>query len=287
MKVLYATDFSKNSVSALRYAQFISEKIDGQLFVLHVFDNPISLASTVSISYSKKEMKVSAEQTERLRAFCTEHLGKAPDDLNITMKVVESNSKSDGIISVAKDMKADIIVVGTKGGSPIKDVLLGSTTTVLLEKAPCPVLAVPVDITIKNIDNIIYATAFERADISAIQEIVELAKLFDAAIKIIHISTKKEYAGEDQMEWFKEMLQQNVDYGKIQFDLSFSDDVYEALQKYVDEIDPDIIVMLEREGYSLIKNIWHRDLVKRMKIDSKIPLLSYHKKNLKRELLYT
>jgi nucleotide-binding universal stress UspA family protein len=174
-----------------------------------------------------------------------------------------------------------------KGGSPIREAFLGSTATNLLEKAPCPVLAVPEDITLKNIDTIIYATALDLADISAIQEIVEWAKLFNASINIVHISTKNEYAGEDQMEWFKDMLKQNVDYGKMHFELSFSENVYEALQQYIEKINPDIIAMLEREGYSLIKSIWHRDLVKRMKTDSKIPLLSYHKKNLNLELSFS
>ncbi len=287
MNILYATDYSDNSVNALRYTQFLGERINGKQYVLHVFDNPITLASTVSISYTRKEKKVIEENTERLKAFCSEHLGKSPDDLNITLKVIEGSTASDSIISFAKDIKADLIVVGMKGGSPIREAFLGSTATNLLEKAPCPVLAVPEDITLKNIDTIIYATALDRADISAIQEIVEWAKLFNATINIVHISTKKEYAGEDQMEWFKEMLQQNVDYGKMHFELFFSEDVYEALQQYVDKISPEIIAMLEREGYSLIKSIWHRDLVKRMKTDSKIPLLSYHKKNLNLELSFS
>ena len=45
-------------------------------------------------------------------------------------------------------------------------------------------------------------------------------------------------------------------------------------------MSPDIIAMLEREGHSLIKDLRHRDLVKRMKSEGNYPLLSYHKKNI-------
>jgi hypothetical protein len=85
------------------------------------------------------------------------------------------------------------------------------------------------------------------------------------------------------MEWFKEMLLQRINYNKLYFELRFSEDVFRALKQYVNEIDPNMLVMLERQGHSLIKNIWHRDIVKRMLTESKFPLMTYHKKNLKKE----
>ncbi|MBT8308434.1 MAG: hypothetical protein KJN85_15955, partial [Maribacter sp.] len=82
-------------------------------------------------------------------------------------------------------------------------------------------------------------------------------------------------------EWFKEMLQQKIKFDKLQFELLFSEDVFSALLEYVREVDPNMIVMLERQGHSLIKSIWHRDIVKRMLTESDFPLLTFHKKNLK------
>jgi nucleotide-binding universal stress UspA family protein len=48
-----------------------------------------------------------------------------------------------GIADVATEIDADIIVVGTRGHSPVTGVLAGSVAQRLLEVAPCPVLAVP------------------------------------------------------------------------------------------------------------------------------------------------
>jgi nucleotide-binding universal stress UspA family protein len=49
---------------------------------------------------------------------------------------------SEGIARVAADVGADLIVMGTRGLSGIKHVLLGSVAERTLRVAPCPVLTV-------------------------------------------------------------------------------------------------------------------------------------------------
>ena len=48
-----------------------------------------------------------------------------------------------GIADVASEVGADVIVVGTRGHSPVGGVFAGSVAQRLLQVAPCPVLAVP------------------------------------------------------------------------------------------------------------------------------------------------
>jgi len=50
------------------------------------------------------------------------------------------------VADTARELHADIIVVGTRGHSPVAGVLVGSVTQRLLHLAPCPVLAVPLHI---------------------------------------------------------------------------------------------------------------------------------------------
>jgi nucleotide-binding universal stress UspA family protein len=48
------------------------------------------------------------------------------------------------VFDVARDVGADVIVVGTRGRGPLAGLLVGSVTQRLLHVAPCPVLAVPI-----------------------------------------------------------------------------------------------------------------------------------------------
>ncbi len=120
----------------------------------------------------------------------------------------------------------------------------------------------------------------QNDDIYSIKKIAEIAKLFKATIKVVHITTKNEYVGEDQMEWFNEMLHQRVHYKKMKFDLIFSDNIYEELSAYVDNAGTDLLVMLEREDQGFFHKLTHIDLVKKMESNITIPLLSFNKANL-------
>ncbi|HZJ18899.1 MAG TPA: universal stress protein [Pricia sp.] len=277
--ILYTTDYSENSVAALHFSYALSKELDAELMALHVFELPLTLASTVSYTYSRKEVRAFGDHREKLIAFCTEHLRNEPEPLKITWKIDEGKPAADVIIKNAKELKADLIVVGTKGGSPIRKALLGSNTTSLINSAPSPVLAVPEDADFQGFKKIVYATDFERADIFTIEKMVELAEPFEADVHLVHVSTKEGDTGEDQMVWFKNMLRHKVDYENLRFDLRYGKDIFETLQNYVTEIQPDMVAMLEREGNGLFKNLHHYDLVKRMKSKGHVPLLSYHKKN--------
>ncbi len=277
--ILYATDYSQNSVAALHFAYALSKELNAELMALHVFDLPLTLASTISYTYSRKEVRAFGDHREKLIAFCNEHLRNENEPLAITWKVDEGKPASEVIIKNAKELEVNLIVVGTRGGSRIKEVFLGSTTSALINSAPCPILAIPEDADFHGIRKMVYATDFEGTDIFAIEKTVELAEPFEADIHLVHVSEKPRHTSEDQMKWFRNMLRHKVSYENIQFELRFGEDVFLTLQKYVDEIEPDLVAMLEREGHSLIKSLRHRDLVKRMKSEGHIPLLSYHKKN--------
>ncbi len=277
--ILYATDYSENSVAALHFSYALSKVLNAELMALHIFELPLTLASTVSYTYSRKEVQAFGDHRKKLIAFCTEHLKNEPKPLNITCKVDEGKPASDIIIKNAKELKADFIVVGAKGGSKIREMLLGSSTTALINKACCPVLVVPEDANFRSIKKMVYATDFEGVDIFTIENLVRLAKPFEADVHLVHVSAKKAETSENQMDWFKGMLKHKVRYEHIKFEVRYGSDIFSTLLKYIDEIKPDMVAMLERENHSLIKKLGHIDLVKRMKNEGNIPLLSYHKKN--------
>lgn len=277
--IFYATDYSEKSISALHFAYGLSQQLNAQIVALHVIDVPLVLGSTTSITYARKEVKAFARDKEKLADFCKQYLGNDSKKMNIGIKITEESPIWKGILEKAEESKADLIVLSTKGASPVRKYLLGSTTTKLIEKADCPVLAIPPDTPFKAIDTIVYASDFEGSDIFAIEDLATFAKPLDAEIYVVHITNKDEKTSSEKMEWFKNMLYHKVRYDKLHFETRFGVDVFATLQKYVNETDPDLVAMLEREDNSLLKDLWHRDLVKRMKSEAHYPLLSFNKKN--------
>ena len=280
--ILYATDYSENSVPALKYAHTMSSKMKVKLLVVHVFDYPTML-DNLSLkgedAFPDIEGNAIRKHLSKLHTFCTQNLKGELDELNIEIEAIENKSVVKGIISKANEMEVFLIITGMKGGSALREIIMGNTTKHLLEKSPCPVLSIPQDASHTQIETIVYATDFEEEDLGAINRLVEIAKPLNAKIKIVHISSLEEVVGKRQMKNIEEKIHKHIKYPNLELDILYSDDVFNDLKIYLGKANSDLIAMLERESKSLSSQIFHRDLVKRMESYGKIPLMSFNAKN--------
>ncbi len=277
--ILYATDYSENSISALKYAYAMSSKIKAQLFIVHVYNIPVTLGSDFEASIMYPEIDYFEINQTRLEEFVAENLGDKIDEKTVKMEAVEHTSVLDGIILKAKELQTFLIVTGMKGKSAVAEILMGNTTKKLIEKAPFPVFAIPDNVKKMKIKNMVYASDFEEEDVEVLQTMVKIAKSFNATIEVVHFATKNEEKANERMEWFKELLKQKISYKNLAFEVFISLDIYKSLQVYIDENQADVIGMLERKKSGFLQNIFHRDLVKKMASYGKIPLLSFNEKN--------
>lgn len=81
------------------------------------------------------EARTMREQTEELRSLL-DRLGVQADAR------VEVGDAGDTICSVAEEIGADVVVIGSHGNGRLKEILLGSVSHHVLHHAPCPVLTV-------------------------------------------------------------------------------------------------------------------------------------------------
>ncbi len=276
--ILHATDYSENSVSALKYAYSLSDKMGANLKVVHVFDYPTIINTKVLEPVPQIEANSYKKHNSKLINFCKEHLGDDLDMKNISTEAIEDASVVNGIISTAAKLDAAMIITGIKRVNMLKEFIMGNTTKYLIEKSPCPVLAIPAETSHKQLETIVYASDFLEEDISAIEKLVEIAQPLKAAIKVLHITTEEEYDGITQMEWFKEELLQKIKYKKIEFEVIFSEDIFDSIRIYLGDVNADLVAMMERKKYGLMDKITHRDLVKRMESYGMIPMMSFNKK---------
>ena len=84
--------------------------------------------------------------------------------------------------------KPDLVVIGTKGKSLLKEIFIGSTTKALVNQSPVPVLAIPNKADYRDFNNVLYASDFREVDIEALRQMIELVKPYKPQIKLIHVS---------------------------------------------------------------------------------------------------
>ncbi|MBT8320698.1 MAG: universal stress protein [Eudoraea sp.] len=275
--ILYATDCTRHATPALRYAYKLSEQLDAKLIILSVFDLPPVLVSTIRSPRHLSKMAAD-EHMMVLHNYCSRYL-KDRMNADIVLDVVESPSIADGILKRCHALQPDLLILGMKGEHTLRGYFSGNIANAILSESPCPVIMAPNQFRYRKLKTLVYATDFEEQDIRAIKKLVALAAPYEAEILVIHIPTKEEYSGMEQMEWFKELLNQEVDYANIRFHMVFADSVHEGLGVYVQDVRADLLAMLQRESSrTFFGKLLHRDQVKVMKTRSNIPILSFNER---------
>ena len=136
--IVWATDGSEHADRALRYAADIAQRDGAKLHVVHVVEKlpARKLAGDLNIHVDEEQLKDKvARQTRQVAA---ERKG------SVTLHVITARSGhvAQRIIDVTTETGGDLIVVGTRGHSPVVGVMVGSVAQDLLHLAPCPVMAV-------------------------------------------------------------------------------------------------------------------------------------------------
>ena len=132
--ILHPTDFSAGADTAFRFARALARDYGARLVVLHAAAlPPAAIVGGVMIPAPSVEQEPIREQL-RWR------LADAPD-VNGEARLAEGDA-APAILRAAKDVGADLIVMGTHGRTGLGRLLMGSVAEQVVRKATCPVLTV-------------------------------------------------------------------------------------------------------------------------------------------------
>jgi universal stress protein A len=136
-KILYATDFSPNSVTALGYASSLAVAEGATLIVAHVDDTtPGLVLGDVGYCYIPQVDEIAHKEFERLQKIVP-----IRDGVTFEHRFLRGDA-ADGILQLAELERADIIVIGTHGRTGQKLLLMGSVAEAVVRRAKCSVLTI-------------------------------------------------------------------------------------------------------------------------------------------------
>ena len=135
--ILVPVDFSAHSEEAVRYAVGLAKRFGSTLHLLHAYHLPVEVATPDTIA-------VPRDFWASLREAASRKLGEAAEKATVEGVKVEmlltEGAPAPAITQAAERLHADLIVMGTRGLTGLKHVLLGSVAERVLRTAPCPVL---------------------------------------------------------------------------------------------------------------------------------------------------
>ena len=274
--ILVPTDFSKDAETALFYAIDIANKTKAKIILLHSFHISYTSGYVPENRIEKDIQEATAKWNKDLKNLYdnTSHHSKNPVEFIST-----ENSAVDAILSVAKERKVDLIIMGTQGINKIVGrQIFGTKSSKIIEQASCPVMIVPEERIHNEVKKMVYATEFLESDIPCLQSLTEIAKAFDAEIEVVHISAQETESvkEKEQLENFKQQVLKNTSYAKLSFKRLAGNGVEQKLEAYMQEdVEMDMLVMSAHHR-NFKDKLFGRSHTKAMALYVKIPLLVFH-----------
>jgi nucleotide-binding universal stress UspA family protein len=129
--ILFLTDFSEASKTAMAYATGVARHYNAQLYAGHSCD-PVILTETAGTNILQEVEDNSRARLETL----TKQTG--PKSIALFARC----SVADAVPQWIKEHGIDLIIMGTHGRRGLQHLLLGSTAEAIIRSATCPVLTV-------------------------------------------------------------------------------------------------------------------------------------------------
>jgi nucleotide-binding universal stress UspA family protein len=134
--IVWATDGSPTAALALPYALGLAASDEAKLVVVHAREIFVGRGGGYPVLADESELRTKIDQQ-------VEELRSDGVDATYVVRTCTVGHAARTIAEIAREVEADLILVGTHGYGRVANLILGSTTQGLIHEGVCPVLAVP------------------------------------------------------------------------------------------------------------------------------------------------
>lgn len=264
--IIVATDFSEEAENAMEYAGALAQKIQAKLLLF----NSASLPHHTSNSLISATAITLLE--ERSRKLLQDLAAKLKERFEVEVDIESGflTEIEDRLENLFVKYNAALVVMGMASKSVEQD-LFGNTTTSAILRHSYPVLAVPVSVSYKNIENVLFACDdLQKVNEDILTKIRELNRKLGSKLEVLHVenaSLRKNY-GQVVAEEIPQL--EDVEYTYKNYN---SDDVIKAIKDEIQRLDAELLIMIPRK-YGFWESLVRRSKTRMMASGLSIPLLS-------------
>ena len=195
-KILVPTDFSDQAKNALKLAVEISKKTDAELILLHVVEIP-DQAQFNTMGEATKVNGMEGVYVMKMIELGKKKLANLKEDNLLNGVKLQTELKAGNtyynIDKIVNEHNPDLIIMGTSGSSGVDEILIGSNAEKVVRNAKCPVLTLKEEISLANIDNIVFASSLKNDDQKLVNQLKEIAHLSYAKIHLLKVNTPNSF----------------------------------------------------------------------------------------------
>ena len=254
-RILVPVDFSKEAESAAKVAADIARKTGSEIFLVHMLELPVTTVDPAEMNSISSEpqiiyfMKLAREKFQKFISL----------PFFQGLKVVESvqfQHAFSGIIAESEKNKIDLIVMGSQGASGLQEMFIGSNTEKVVRRSSIPVLVIKQDVDKFKIEDMVFASDFNKESKTTFQRVVNFANIFDARIHLLYINTIHNFNTTKNIEKRIAAFMDDFDFDNYDTNIYNDVSIEKGILSYARNIDADLIALNThgRSGLSQLFN---------------------------------
>jgi nucleotide-binding universal stress UspA family protein len=272
-KILLPTDFSNNSYNAIKYALQLYKDETCNFISLNTFTPIIYQFETMQASATQFQvMEVVKETSKKKLDILLQKIETEFNNPNHTFSQIASfNTLTAEINQLFEGHVIDMIIMGTKGASGVKEVLFGSNTVHVLKNAKCSVLAIPSGFYFETPHEILFPSDYE-IDIKEkqIQPLIDIAKSYHARVNILNVTYGNELS--EQQERNRKKLENHLKKVANLFHSVSNQNVPEAIADFQLKARINLLVMINNK-HSFFENLFFKSTINQIGFHLNVPFL--------------
>ena len=275
--ILFPTDFSENAIHASEYAGLLASKYEANVIILNCYAAPIieEYQPLSNVADFTAEMKNISEKN--LNEFKEAFIKMSGLNEDRVSQRIEFGFIADSICGVAKDINADMIVMGTRGASSTLEKWIGTNAQAVMKQAKCPVWIIPEKVVLNYPQKFLYAADLREDEVGATQKLMEFVKPFEANCKIIHIDDQFELnVGHKVGAVINDLKEEFKDDDNVFVRNIKRDDIVEGLEAYILTYKPDVLVLALHDK-SFFSKIFEQSVSNHFVYHADLPMLVFQK----------
>lgn len=276
--ILLPTDFSENAWNAIKYALKFFEESTCTFYLLHV--NTLSYAMAKDTLYVDTGDFIENTYTKSSKLQLRKIMKRISQEFPVTKNhqfftLTDYNFFIDSIRKHVDEKNIDMIIMGTKGATGLKKLIIGSNAADVIKKVKCTTLIVPENATFTNLNEIAFPTDyFLTYGVDLLKPLYEIMETQHSSLRVLHITHKSEKLSVSQQD-NKDLLQDYFNNFEVSFHKLTNKKVEDAVECFVQSRDVKMITMVAK-NLNYFQQILFHSKVEDISYHTNIPFLVIH-----------
>lgn len=273
IKILLQTDFSDNSLNAIRYAVQLFEAQECSFILLNTYTPVIYHVEFMEVGSAQFGLIEAMKETSTngLKAIQQKIESEFQNPKHTFSQISAFNMLVSEITNLYEQGAMDLIVMGTQGVSGIEGILFGTNTVHVLKNAKCPLLAIPKDFEYEKPHELLFPSDYEiYFQVKQLQFIKDIVTQHHSRINILHVikTDKLTYTQKENKQILADFFKDTPHL----FHTVHNNSVSKSISEFQLKSRINLLIMINNK-HSFFENLFFGSKVNKIGFHLKIPFL--------------